>query len=90
MLEKRRKDYQFTYTHAHVPVFDHEFLLVEELGLTKADFTTNGLVGAVDTGFAVRTGIAQGQVPVSCGSSGQPGPPTSRIGTRSSRSATRR
>ncbi len=65
MLEKRRKDYQFTYTHAHVPVFDHEFLLVEELGLTKADFTTNGLVGAVDTGFAVRTGIAQGHAPVS-------------------------
>lgn len=65
LLEKRRKDYQFGYMHSHVPVFDHEFLLVEELSLTKADFTANGLTGAVDTGFAVRTGVAEGHVPVS-------------------------
>ncbi|MFI6097949.1 DUF6461 domain-containing protein [Lentzea sp. NPDC051213] len=65
LLEKRRATYEFRHSHTHVPVFGHEFLLVEELGLTKADFTVTGLAGAVDTGFAVRTGIAEGQVPVS-------------------------
>lgn len=65
LLDKRRAEYRGSSWSTTAPVFDHEFVLVEELGLTKADFTATGLVAPVDTGFAVRTGIAEGQVPVS-------------------------
>ncbi|WP_089958846.1 DUF6461 domain-containing protein [Lentzea xinjiangensis] len=64
LLEKRRAEYRGGSWHTHVPVFDHEFLLVEELSLTRPDFTATGLAAPVGTGFAVRTGIASGQVPV--------------------------
>jgi hypothetical protein len=64
LLEKRRAEYQGSYWRANVPVFDHEFVVVEEPSLAKADFTTTGLAAAIDTGFAVRTGIAEGTVPV--------------------------
>lgn len=65
LLDKRRAEYRSASWHTNAVVSDHEFVLVEEPGLTKADFTETGLVSAVDTGFAVRTGIAEGQVPVS-------------------------
>ncbi len=65
LLDKRRAEYRSASWYTNAVVFDHEFVLVEELGLTKADFTATGLVSAIDTGFAVRTGIAEGQVPVS-------------------------
>jgi hypothetical protein len=65
LLDKRRAEYLGSSWQTNVPVFDHEFVVVEEPGLTKAGFTSTGLVGAVDTGFAVRTGIANGNVPVS-------------------------
>lgn len=76
LLEKRRREYQGMSWSTSAPVFDHEFVLVEELGKAKADFTATGLAGAIDTGFAVRTGIAQGQVPVSVRVLlDEPGPP---------------
>lgn len=65
LLDKRRAEYRSASWYTNALVFDHEFVLVEELGLTKADFTATGLVSAIDTGLAVRTGIAEGQVPVS-------------------------
>ena len=65
LLDKRRAEYRSASWHTNAMVFDHEFVLVEELGLTKADFTATGLVSAIETGLAVRTGIAEGQVPVS-------------------------
>jgi hypothetical protein len=65
LLDKRRAEYRSASWYTKALVFDHEFVLVEEPGLAKADFTATGLVSAIDTGFAVRTGIAEGQVPVS-------------------------
>ncbi|MFS8102321.1 DUF6461 domain-containing protein [Lentzea alba] len=65
LLEKRRAEYMGSSWRTSVPVFDHEFVFVEEPGITKADFTATGLVAAIDTGFAVRTGVAEGSVPVS-------------------------
>ncbi|MGW4213009.1 DUF6461 domain-containing protein [Lentzea sp. NPDC004789] len=64
LLAKRRAEYKGSYWRADVPVFDHEFVVAEEPSLTKADFTATGLAAAIDTGFAVRTGIAEGTVPV--------------------------
>jgi hypothetical protein len=65
LLEKRRAEYRGMSWRPNVPVFDHEFVFVEELSTTTADFTATGLVAAIDTGFAVRTGTAEGEVPVS-------------------------
>ncbi|MCG8925313.1 DUF6461 domain-containing protein [Lentzea sp. CC55] len=65
LLDKRRAEYRGSSWSTVVPVFDHEFLLVEELGPSTPDFTATGLAAPVDTGFAVRTGIARGEVPVS-------------------------
>lgn len=65
LLDKRRAEYRGRSWFTHVPVSGHEFVLVEEPSLTKADFGLTGLVGAIDTGFAVRTGIEEGTVPVS-------------------------
>jgi hypothetical protein len=65
LLEKRRAEYRGQSWEPSVPVFDHEFLFVEELSTTEADFSVTGLVAPVDTGFAVRTGIAEGNVRVS-------------------------
>jgi hypothetical protein len=64
LLEKRRAEYTGSSWQANVPVFDHEFLFVEEPSHSWADFAATGLVAAVDTGFAVRTGTADGTVPV--------------------------
>lgn len=65
LLEKRRREFMGSSWSTQAMVFGHEFVLVEELSAVQADFTATGLAGAVDTGFAVRTGIAEGQVPVS-------------------------
>ncbi|HEX7307537.1 DUF6461 domain-containing protein [Lentzea sp.] len=64
MLEKRRAEYKGSYWQTNVPVFDHEFVFVEEPGFPGTDFSVTGLVSAVDTGFAVRTGVREGSVPV--------------------------
>ncbi|GAB2858027.1 DUF6461 domain-containing protein [Lentzea nigeriaca] len=64
LLEKRRAEYTGSSWSTSVPVFDHEFMFVEEPSHSWADFAATGLVSAVDTGFAVRTGIAEGTVPV--------------------------
>ncbi|WP_191301863.1 DUF6461 domain-containing protein [Lentzea cavernae] len=65
VLEKRRAEYQGSSWNTTVPVFDHEFVFAEEASLPGTDFTTTGVVTAIDTGFAVRTGLAQGSVAVS-------------------------
>ncbi|MFD9698455.1 DUF6461 domain-containing protein [Lentzea sp. NPDC059081] len=65
LLEKRRADYKGSSWQTSAPVFGHEFVFVEEPSPSGADLTATGLVAAVDTGFAVRTGIAEGNVPVS-------------------------
>ncbi|MFD4639663.1 DUF6461 domain-containing protein [Lentzea sp. NPDC058436] len=65
LLEKRRAEYQGLSWSTNVPVSGHEFVFAEEASLPGTDFTTTGIVAAVDTGFAVRTGISEGTVPVS-------------------------
>jgi Family of unknown function (DUF6461) len=65
LLEKRRAEYRGSEWRPTVPVFDHEFVFVEEPSATSADFSATGLVSAVDTGFAVRTGLAEGDIGVS-------------------------
>ncbi|USX48915.1 DUF6461 domain-containing protein [Lentzea sp. HUAS12] len=65
VLEKRRAEYRGSSWSTTVPVFDHEFVFAEEAAFPGTDFTATGLVAAIDTGFAVRTGIAEGTVPVS-------------------------
>ncbi len=65
LLAKRRAEYMGSSWHTHAPVADHRFVLVEEPGLDEPDFTRTGLAAPIHSGFAVRTGIAQGQVPVS-------------------------
>ncbi|MDX3662599.1 DUF6461 domain-containing protein [Streptomyces sp. ID05-26A] len=63
--EKRRREYRPTSWMTEAMVSGHQFVVVEEPSLTEADFTATGLVAAIDTGFAVRTGLADGKVPVS-------------------------
>lgn len=65
LLQKRRDEYQGMSWNPSVPVFDHQFLFVEEPSLSQADFAATGLVAAVDAGFAVRTGTAEGDIGVS-------------------------
>ncbi|KOV82262.1 DUF6461 domain-containing protein [Nocardia sp. NRRL S-836] len=65
LLEKRRAEYMGSSWYTHAPVAAHRFVLVEEPGLDEPDFTRTGLAAPVHSGFAVRTGIAEGQVPVS-------------------------
>jgi hypothetical protein len=64
LLRKRRDEYKGLSWNPSVPVFDHQFLFVEEPSHSWADFAPTGLVAAVDTGFAVRTGIAEGTIGV--------------------------
>ncbi len=65
LLQKRRAAYKGLSWQTNVPVFGHEFMFVEEPSHSWADFAPTGLVAAVDTGFAVRTGVEEGSVPVS-------------------------
>lgn len=65
MQEKRRAEYRGASWQTSVPVFDHEFVFVEQPSHSRADFAATGLVAAVDTWFAVRTGVEEGRVPVS-------------------------
>jgi len=65
LLQKRRDEYRGSSWQTSVPVSGHEFVFVEEPSHSQADFTATGLVAAVDTGFAVRTGVEEGRVPVS-------------------------
>ncbi|MGW6930543.1 DUF6461 domain-containing protein [Lentzea sp. NPDC054927] len=65
VLEKRRAEYIGSSWPTNVPVFGHEFVFVEQPSLDNADFGATGLVAAISTGFAVRTGIEEGTVPVS-------------------------
>ncbi|MET9626805.1 DUF6461 domain-containing protein [Lentzea sp. NPDC006480] len=64
LLQKRRDEYKGMSWSPSVPVDDHRFQLVEEPSGSRPDFTATGLVAAVDTGFAVRTGVEEGRVPV--------------------------
>lgn len=63
--DKRRREFRPTSWQTDAMVFGHQFVVVEEPSLTEADFTATGLVAAIDTGFAVRTGVEEGKVPVS-------------------------
>ncbi|GGN16356.1 hypothetical protein GCM10011609_66480 [Lentzea pudingi] len=65
MRDKRRREFQPTSWQTEAMVFGHQFVVVEEPSLTEADFSATGLVAAIDTGFAVRTGVEDGKVPVS-------------------------
>ncbi|MGW6448470.1 DUF6461 domain-containing protein [Lentzea sp. NPDC055074] len=65
MQEKRRREFQPTSWETEAMVSGHQFVVVEEPSLTEPDFSATGLVAAIDTGFAVRTGVEAGKVPVS-------------------------
>ncbi|MEV6237974.1 DUF6461 domain-containing protein [Lentzea sp. NPDC051838] len=65
LLQKRRDEYKGMSWSANVPVSDHQFQFAEEPSGPHTYFVATGLAAAIDTGFAVRTGIEQGEVPVS-------------------------
>ncbi|CCH32419.1 DUF6461 domain-containing protein [Actinosynnema sp. NPDC047251] len=66
VLAKRRAEYRFPQWASSVAtVADHRFLLTEGQVPADVDFSGNGLVAAVAGGVAVRTGLAEGRVPVS-------------------------
>ncbi len=66
LLEKRRAEYVLPVSASgSAEVRGHRFTLAERAVLGEADFSGNGLAVAVPGGVAVRTGLGQGQVPVS-------------------------
>ncbi|OKK01383.1 DUF6461 domain-containing protein [Amycolatopsis sp. CB00013] len=66
LLEKRRADYVLPVSASgSASVRGHRFTLAEHTVLGEPDFSGNGLAVAVPGGIAVRTGLGEGQVPVS-------------------------
>ncbi|MEO6086122.1 MAG: DUF6461 domain-containing protein [Umezawaea sp.] len=66
VLEKRRAEYHYPRWSSNSPlVRDHRFALAEGPVPDVVDFSANGLVAVVPGGVVVRTGAAEGRVPVS-------------------------
>lgn len=64
-LEKIRAEYLMPRgSYGSAPVAGHRFALVEGEVPETADFSGNGLVAVVDGGAVIRTGVADGSVPV--------------------------
>ncbi|KJK51803.1 hypothetical protein UK23_05715 [Lentzea aerocolonigenes] len=63
LRQRMRDEYQGQSWNPSVPVAHHQFQLIEDPG-DSPGFSATGLVAALETGFAVRTGIEQGRVPV--------------------------
>ncbi|WP_394613486.1 DUF6461 domain-containing protein [Lentzea sp. JNUCC 0626] len=74
LLEKRRRDYIGSSWPTKASVANHQFALAEEPG-EATDFGATGLAAPIETGFAVRTGIEEGQVDVSVRTLMQPPEP---------------
>ncbi|MFI5561581.1 DUF6461 domain-containing protein [Amycolatopsis japonica] len=66
LLEKRRAEYVLPVSASgSAEVRGHRFTLAERSVPGEADFSGNGLAVVVPGGVAVRTGLGEGQVPVS-------------------------
>lgn len=66
LLEKRRAEYVLPVSASgSAGVRGHRFTLAERPLVGDVDFSGNGLAVAVPGGIAVRTGLGEGQVPVS-------------------------
>ncbi|WP_305789434.1 DUF6461 domain-containing protein [Symbioplanes lichenis] len=64
LLAKRRAEYRPGHSSAHVAVSGHRFGLLEDDFPEWADFGGTGLAAVTAGGVVVRTGIADGHVPV--------------------------
>ncbi|GLY48770.1 DUF6461 domain-containing protein [Lentzea sp. NBRC 102530] len=74
LLEKRRRDYIGMSWPTKASVSNHQFALAEQPG-EAADFGATGLAAPIESGFAVRTGIEEGEVDVSVRTVMQPPEP---------------
>ncbi|MBB1151771.1 DUF6461 domain-containing protein [Amycolatopsis dendrobii] len=66
VLAKRRAEYLLPQSSStSAAVTDHRFWITEGSVPANADFSGNGLVAAVEDGVVIRTGVAEGHVPIS-------------------------
>ncbi|MET9260135.1 DUF6461 domain-containing protein [Amycolatopsis sp. NPDC004079] len=66
VLAKRRAEYLLPQSSStSAAVTDHRFWITEGSVPANADFSGNGLVAAVEDGVVIRTGVADGHVPIS-------------------------